>query len=397
MGDDCIRDWCLYLQEEKKLPTILLSDDINLRNKAVMADISAISANALALLLCSEEQKSASNYEKVRQSPDERLTEIINRDRDEHSLGVNKNFDVRKTEQNFVFLKTDDINVNIVDNNWNQSLSEHASYSNGVQLNDSNSTLGISRLYHSSHQIDNASILNSSFHSCGNESMDVGSSCNDEEYTDASNVCNNTFPIVSSTSKSSNRNSLSPSINNKSNMSRIDIILRSIEITLGNILQYVMEKEFGKLWVAVIIHKPPWKLKEIFACWKKHWLAAFMEKFPSSLNNRLEQLNYICLTKNDINIDSLKLKYQRILNYFDSPPYSDLIHHYTDGKLGEESSPRASTIDNTCQPLETLRNSSKKKDQNVPRNTRNSSEESLNSNPARDLIVATGTRLGQFM
>ncbi|XP_053381277.1 uncharacterized protein LOC123554913 [Mercenaria mercenaria] len=59
---------------------------------------------------------------------------------------------------------------------------------------------------------------------------------------------------------------------------------------LGKILEEEMQKAYDDIWKDIVYKKPPWGLKDVLECWKKHWIAVFGLVFPRHLSENIHQL-----------------------------------------------------------------------------------------------------------
>ncbi|XP_068223112.1 transcriptional protein SWT1 [Palaemon carinicauda] len=78
----------------------------------------------------------------------------------------------------------------------------------------------------------------------------------------------------------------------------------SLSKTLGQILEAVFVDAYGHdLWKQIIIHKPPWTLREILNCWHKHWIAVFNDKFDFKVKDLIADMSKllkVAHSENDI-------------------------------------------------------------------------------------------------
>ncbi|XP_063889499.1 transcriptional protein SWT1-like isoform X2 [Scylla paramamosain] len=101
----------------------------------------------------------------------------------------------------------------------------------------------------------------------------------------------------------------------------LERITTSLHHTLSNILQDVMKEIYEDLWVTIIMHKPPWSLKDLFACWEKHWIAAMTDRFPSRVKELLAEINKL-LIASQVDVQKLRARVQQLYSYFKSKSYS---------------------------------------------------------------------------
>ncbi|XP_052221758.1 uncharacterized protein LOC127838207 [Dreissena polymorpha] len=59
---------------------------------------------------------------------------------------------------------------------------------------------------------------------------------------------------------------------------------------LGTVLEQEMKTVYNEIWHMIVFRKPPWSLKDILECWKKHWIAVFGMIFPRRLIHNVESL-----------------------------------------------------------------------------------------------------------
>lgn len=101
----------------------------------------------------------------------------------------------------------------------------------------------------------------------------------------------------------------------------LERITASLHHTLSNILQNVMKEIYEDLWVTIIMHKPPWSLKDLFSCWEKHWIAVMTDRFPSRVKELLAEINRL-LTASQVDVQKLLARVQQLYSYFKSKPYT---------------------------------------------------------------------------
>ncbi|XP_052790045.1 uncharacterized protein LOC128224278 isoform X1 [Mya arenaria] len=59
---------------------------------------------------------------------------------------------------------------------------------------------------------------------------------------------------------------------------------------MGHILEFEMNEAYGDIWHSIVLRKPPWSLKDILECWKKHWMAVFGMVLPRRLIHNVQTL-----------------------------------------------------------------------------------------------------------
>ena len=198
--------------------------------------------------------------------------------------------------------------------------------------------------------------------------------------------------------------------NYEPNNDTISDILQSLETTLGNILEYVMKNEFGDLWLSIIKHKPPWTLRRIFSCWKNHWLAIFMDKFPPVVEKLVKTLEVQCFSKNIKNSEEmLEAKCLDLYNYFKNEPYCNFVQKLVSSKQSIAKScsnfknvDESVSISADCSVMIDPVLSINTEMRNINKDLHNSDKalpasSSEVSHTAQDLIVATGCRMRQFV
>ena len=124
-------------------------------------------------------------------------------------------------------------------------------------------------------------------------------------------------------------------------------ITTSLHHTLSNIIQDVMKEIFDDLWLTVIKYKPPWSLKELFACWEKHWIATMIDKFPTQVKKLLTQINN-SLTTNQGDVQKLLSRVQLLYSYFKSSPYNKYILPVEDSDSVGVDMPEETLSTSTC-------------------------------------------------
>ncbi|XP_045114456.1 transcriptional protein SWT1-like isoform X2 [Portunus trituberculatus] len=141
----------------------------------------------------------------------------------------------------------------------------------------------------------------------------------------------------------------------------LERITTSLHHTLSNILQDVMKEIYEDLWMTIIIYKPPWNLKDLFACWEKHWIAAMTDRFPSRVKELLAEINKL-LTISQVDVQKLLALVQQLYSYFKSKPYSKHVLPVQDSSLIVDMSeaplsqhacstpPCADGVEDSCQP-----------------------------------------------
>ncbi|KAG0724803.1 Transcriptional protein SWT1 [Chionoecetes opilio] len=230
-ADDLVRDCCLVLSREG-LDVCLLTNDVNLRNKALMSSLSAISAKDLKTKLGK--------------------LSVMHKDPAASPRSVSK---VEESHMNDVCLSEGDRVVS-------ESPRHQPTLNTVVQTQHKHTS--------------------------------------DQKATRAS------CPVASE------------------EMLLLERITASLKHTLGNILQDVMQDIYEDLWFAIIKHKPPWSLQQVFACWDKHWIAAMTDRFPSSMKELLAEIHRLIMAS-QVDVRRLMNRVQRLYSYFESKPYSKHI------------------------------------------------------------------------
>ncbi|KAL5011604.1 hypothetical protein ScPMuIL_010155 [Solemya velum] len=68
---------------------------------------------------------------------------------------------------------------------------------------------------------------------------------------------------------------------------KIKLLLRD---SLGQVLKIEMEKAYDDMWLQMVLRKPPWTVKDILDCFKKHWIAVFGMIYNRKLSQNVDNL-----------------------------------------------------------------------------------------------------------
>ncbi|KAL1022829.1 hypothetical protein UPYG_G00032910 [Umbra pygmaea] len=75
----------------------------------------------------------------------------------------------------------------------------------------------------------------------------------------------------------------------------LSICVSLLEDILKDVLSQVMEVEmkdaFEELWTEIIYVKPPWSLRDVLLCFKKHWIAVFGNIVPRKMQDSVKNLH----------------------------------------------------------------------------------------------------------
>lgn len=93
---------------------------------------------------------------------------------------------------------------------------------------------------------------------------------------------------------------------------------------LGSILEYVMKDAYGDLWESIVLYKPPWSAIEVLKCFKKHWIAVFMDKFSDEVQKTIKQIHLALESKAQIDIHQKLLFLYRL---FKHEPYKSIVSY----------------------------------------------------------------------
>ena len=249
-ADDQIRDCCLHIRNNLNLPVLLLTNDCNLRNKALLSDIEAKSAQEIKI-----EFSSSLIYATPTSSCNSSSSKEI------FSSMLPQPQSVKTSNE----LSTDFPSKH----NLIGYISESKTLDS---LNSSNCSQSSPHAIHrktSKRKSQNHERIN--------------------DITDYSTLSsNNNNSILSSQSSSS------PQCKTVSIPETVAEWKLSLKTTLSNILEDFMFEIYGENWIHVVKRQPPWTLMQVIDCWEKHWRAIFFDKFGNHVSTQLSFLRTLC-------------------------------------------------------------------------------------------------------
>ena len=80
--------------------------------------------------------------------------------------------------------------------------------------------------------------------------------------------------------------------------SNVDEQLKSLNCVLGSILEEIMKGHYDKMWRDIVKRKPPWTVQDVLFCWKEHWIACLMDEFDSQVEKEIKNIQKVISNRN---------------------------------------------------------------------------------------------------
>ncbi|XP_055275073.1 transcriptional protein SWT1 isoform X1 [Moschus berezovskii] len=167
----------------------------------------------------------------------------------------------------------------------------------------------------------------------------------------------------------------------------LESIVSDLERSLGTALSSILETEmkiaFGNLWVEMLYLKPPWTLKHLLQCFRKHWLAVFGLVMEKNLLLTIESLyENLCKANKAVDFTTVKFLLQ------DS---KSLLHAFSTRSNYDGILPQAFAQVNKL--LQTFAEVKTKLKQNSSKNTsgKNQEDNSLLKSDKQEITVFSGS------
>ncbi|KAK7075370.1 hypothetical protein SK128_001631 [Halocaridina rubra] len=118
----------------------------------------------------------------------------------------------------------------------------------------------------------------------------------------------------------------------------------SLHSTLSNILEAAFKESYDDLWIKIILHKPPWTIEQVLTCWEKHWLAVFIDKYPSDIRDLLRKIRF-SLNRANTNdeLKTLVSKVESLYESFNKSNYKSLVCPITSSPVQDVTESESST------------------------------------------------------